>query len=324
MTLNILNFKINLSPREWVKAWGEALANTWQGLKETFSNRRLWVGFAVSVLLHLLVILLSLQHRVGAGEELVELTDVDFVDESYNPKARKIIAQESKFIPGVRSGITEEAAPLSLERRNIKFQAPIAGGEISLEKGAAPTFTGEVLRINPNARVSTEEILAQAPIDLKRGMGGVTGQKGFLSMPQVGAPIDLSKGSANVEEGLKTPIKPIKPRAELGEKGGAEKALRKLKKTGFKLEGDLSAADIVAKYMPPYPAWARQRFLQPICKISFSVDANGNVMPVMTVLRSTGYPNWDEDIKRALRRWKFKPSNLRIRRAIITFVFVLE
>jgi len=324
MIIKILNLKINLSPREWAKAWGEAIKNTWHGLGETFSNRRLWIGFIVSILLHLLVVLFSIQRKPGEGEEIVELT-VEFYDEKYNPKAAKIIQEESKFMPGVRSGITEEAGVLDLERRNIKFQAPIAGGEISLQKGATPAFTGEVLRINPNATVSTEEILSKTPIDLKRGMGGTKAERGFFAMPSVGSPIDLSRASADVERlGKKeSPIKRIGPGPGAGKKT-AEEMLKKIKKPAFVLEGDLSAKDILAKYMPPYPAWARQRYITAQCRIAFSADMNGNVMPVMTVLKSTGFPQWDEQIKATLRRWRFKSSNLRIRRAVITFIFVLE
>ncbi|MEA3311220.1 MAG: energy transducer TonB [candidate division WOR-3 bacterium] len=58
--------------------------------------------------------------------------------------------------------------------------------------------------------------------------------------------------------------------------------------------------------------------------IQFNVDEEGNVGPNMIIRNSTGYPSWDNEVKKALARWKFKPAQVSRRIATITFHFYLK
>ncbi|MBN2378661.1 TonB family protein [candidate division WOR-3 bacterium] len=92
----------------------------------------------------------------------------------------------------------------------------------------------------------------------------------------------------------------------------------------FELSGDLSVADILSKQLPDYPSWAKEKGYSKVrVTISFSVDASGTVLPTMVVRTSSGYTQWDNQVKQALLGWKFTEAE-EVRKAQITFWFVLS
>ncbi|TKJ42944.1 hypothetical protein CEE36_05505 [candidate division TA06 bacterium B3_TA06] len=96
-------------------------------------------------------------------------------------------------------------------------------------------------------------------------------------------------------------------------------------KSSFTLEGDVSATDIVKSPQPEFPRWAQERGLSDVTiMVQFRVDKDGNVLPTMLAVRSTGYTNWDNEVKETLARWKFKPAQVSKRIATITFHFYLR
>lgn len=319
---SFMGFEISLRPKDWAHTWWLAITNTFRGLGELFSNRRLWVGLAVSVVLHGLIFFLSLDLRgKNVNEDAGQLVDVAY-DESLPPKAAQLIQQESQFTPGSVSNVSD-AAPIDLSKGKVSFQSKIEVNEFNLDKGQA-SLTGDVIRINPNARVSTEEILAQAPIDISRSVGGVGSQNPFDQIAAgAGSPIELDSKAAQIGSQVE------KPKFDAGNDADAAKDAANVaasgQKSGFSLSGDLTPADIVSSPFPAYPPWARQKGLTNVTiSIRFSVDASGNVLSTMIVSKSTGYPNWDSDVKATLARWKFRPAQgIAKRNAIITFRFVL-
>jgi hypothetical protein len=54
------------------------------------------------------------------------------------------------------------------------------------------------------------------------------------------------------------------------------------------------------------------------------VGPDGEVSPTLIVKRSTGFPQWDNEVKTALKKWKFKSSETLHRNGRITFKFVLN
>lgn len=279
------------------KNFSKAVQNTFWGVKETLNNKELWIGFTLSVFLHFAILLFGFL-KPPEKEETKYLT-IEFYDERYSPKAVKIIQREAPFIPEKIS--KKEVASLTLRKREVRFQAPFSVEEISLEE--KKPFKREILKIALSKQISTEEILAQAPVmEKEREMG-----RGFSSQ----TPIELSEKRLEM-----TP-------ARIKAKEISKKALKEYKKRKFVLEGEVTEKDIVSKYMPLYPSWARKRYITARCKISFRVDEKGNVLAVMEILESTGYPAWDEEIKKTLLKWKFREGE-GIRRAVITFIFILQ
>jgi TonB family protein len=314
----IMGFYYSPRPKDWVRAWWLALSNTVRGIGDLFSNKRLWVGVAVSVLLHGLIFFLSLDltgRRVSTKEG--ENIDVAY-DPTLPPKAQQLVQQE-QFMP---SGTTDESAPIDLSKNKVSFQSQIDVDEFSLDQGQA-SLTGDVIRINPNARLSTEDILASAPIDISRSLGGTGAQNPFDQIASgAGSSIELDSKATQIGSQVE------KPKFDQGDAGSgkdaADAAGSGAKKSGFALTGDLSRGDIVSSAMPPYPPWARQKGLTNVTvSIRFAVDAAGNVLSTMIVAKSTGYPNWDSTVKSALARWKFKPGQGK-RNGTITFRFILN
>jgi TonB family protein len=190
--------------------------------------------------------------------------------------------------------------------------------DFSLDKSSS--FSGDVIRINTDATVSTAEILSQAPIDLKRGTGGIGRQNPFDQIAAGNASaLDLETKSASIgSEAIQ--VKETAP-VDVGKDAASSGA----QQSGFTISGDLTRADILKYQMPGFPSWAKQKGLSNVnVTISISVDASGNVQPTMIVRRSSGYPQWDDSVKSALRGWKFKPSEGGTRRGSITFTFILR
>lgn len=98
-------------------------------------------------------------------------------------------------------------------------------------------------------------------------------------------------------------------------------------KSGFSFseDSDLSAGDIVSSAMPYYPQRAWEVLGKVITtKLEFKVDSLGNVLPGIVVTKSTGYPDWDKEVKKSLSKWKFKPSSdIETRAGTINFRFVI-
>ncbi len=320
---NILGFQISsFNPKEWANAWGRAFANTGKGLVEMFSNKRLWIGLASSIILHVLIFLFALGTFGGlkVAESDATLTEVTSYDETLPPKAQQIVQREQQFLSSPTGA--DEAAPIDLSAGKFTSQAKMTVDNFSLDKSQA-SFSGDVIRINPNAKVSTEEILSQAPINLQRGTGGVGNMSPFEKIAASGgSPIELNTGATQLgQEAIK---KPTMVATESNSDDAAQAAGSQ--KSGYSLSGDLSGSDILSSPMPAFPPWARQKGLSNVTvSIQFSADASGNVSPTMIVSKSTGYPDWDAQVKSTLARWKFKPATNGVakRVAVITFRFIL-
>jgi len=310
--------KIKYIPRDLACAVGK----TAKGLGDLFKSKRLWAGIATSVALHGLLLGLSLYQQLRVvPSDIGQNIEVAY-DPSLPPKAQQLVQQESQFVP---EGYTrEESAPLFLEKGKISFQSQIVVDEFSLEKGQA-SLIGDVIRINPNARLSTEEILAQAPIDISRSIGGTGTQSAFDKIAvSGGSPIELDTRATQIGYGVKKPVVESSSGleskvAEIKEAGGVHK------KSGFSLTGDLSPSDILSSPFPVYPEWARQKGLSGVdIVIHFCTDRYGNILPMMLIKNSTGYPEWDKSTKAALSGWKFKPSEIEKRCGYIKFWYILQ
>jgi TonB family protein len=99
-------------------------------------------------------------------------------------------------------------------------------------------------------------------------------------------------------------------------------------KSGFSISGDseLSYEDILSSAMPPVPAWAKSSGISnATITLGFTVDSRGSVLPGIAVKQSTGYHDWDQEVKKTVSRWKFKPApGVETRAGTIAFRFVLR
>jgi len=98
------------------------------------------------------------------------------------------------------------------------------------------------------------------------------------------------------------------------------------KKKGVEIEGPLADRKVVSYSVPPFPGWARdQGILEAAVAIRFYVSPAGDVLPEMSVERTSGYGRLDRLAMDSLKDWKFAPLATEERQwGVITFRFVLE
>ncbi|MBN2378552.1 TonB family protein [candidate division WOR-3 bacterium] len=92
----------------------------------------------------------------------------------------------------------------------------------------------------------------------------------------------------------------------------------------FTITGELSLDDIVSYYLPRGPNVYGPKINEIKGTLKFSADSNGQVDSLIIIRQSAGYSRWDNQFKKALMKWKFKPSKLEKRSAEITFTYSLE
>jgi len=313
--MRILGWEIN--PKTWGKSWALAMVNTGRGFAEMFSVPRLWIGLGVSIAVHALFFLFTsgvFTPRGSAEEGDYDMMNV-VVDESLPPKAQKILQKQSSPM----SFSAQESEVMDLETRRAPTQAEIRSDEeFSLSYSAAST--GDVIRINPDASLSTTDLLNEATISLKKSTHAYGGSR-FEAISAGGGPaFDLKSatskiGEAEVIKAVDESSSGSNVAAEVGTGGGG---------ATFELTG-IDPSDILRKQLPQYPSWAKEKgFSRVRITISFSVDGSGNVQPTMVVRTSSGYTQWDKEVQRALRGWKFKEAPGPVRKGQITFWFILQ
>lgn len=287
---------------ERIEALGPALReagrNLWWSARQNSQDRRLWTGLGVSLLVHFLFFFFL--PRPGEVEEY-ELTEVAYFDLSYSPKAAAVIPRTGIFQV---QPVVEEVHPeevVDLTRRVERTQAAI-----ELERyHPAPEGIAEVIRIGRKGEgggLTTEEILAQAPVQLRRAPSGVGGPPGLVGYPGmgVGPPIALETGP---------PLRPVAPQ----EIRRPEEAPPEIAPTPTGPAAQLVISEhlrerLLHRVLPRYPEWARrQGITNVVITLSLSVTPDGRVNPMVLVDRSSGYPIWDQEVCEALRGWRFRP-----------------
>ncbi|UPT75345.1 MAG: TonB family protein [Elusimicrobiota bacterium] len=97
-------------------------------------------------------------------------------------------------------------------------------------------------------------------------------------------------------------------------------------KKGIEIEGPLKDRKVLNAAVPTFPDWAKaQRIMEAEVAIRFTVDADGAVMPGMTVERGSGYGRLDRLCMEHLKNWTFaKAPGSGAQWGVITFRFLLE
>lgn len=298
---------ITLNPRAWLQSLALALRNSFAGLAQILRNPRLWIGIGASLLVHGAIILLSLEYNNKAVPANPDSTwSIHIIPGTEHPNVTKVLGPAGKPV-GIEEGI------------NRPIKSTVADQLQALTKNTIdPT---DVSALEPHGvmvlarhQLSIAEILEREPLAGIRSKGGIL----FPGIVPLEGPIDATQHTV-FEPAVPKPVvepKPAAPEIKEPKPGQGSK---------FSLEGELSPEDIVSTYLPRYPNFAKAKGLNNIVIIvDFSVNPQGDVSPTMIIRRSTGYPNWDADVKAALKRWKFTSSEKLKRTGRITFRFVLE
>ena len=299
---------ITLNPLAWLQSLALALRNTFAGLAQILRNPRLWIGIGASLLVHGAIILLSLEYNNKAvPEDPNKVWEVYIPPGTEHPNVTKVLGPAGKPA-GIEEGI------------NRPIKSTVADQLQALTKNTIdPT---DVSALEPHGvivlarhQLSIADILEREPLAGIRSKGGIV----FPGIVPLEGPIDPTQH---------TVFEPAVPKPVVGPKPAPspikEPMTNNKNLSPFSLEGELTPADIVSTYLPRYPNFAKAKGLNNIVIIvDFSVNPQGDVSPTMIIRRSTGYPNWDADVKAALKRWKFIPSEKLKRTGRITFRFVL-
>ncbi|RKX71698.1 hypothetical protein DRP53_00500 [candidate division WOR-3 bacterium] len=297
-----------------------------------FGDRRLNLSLLISILFHIgLFFLLS-----GSKSELKryeEIHEVTFVDQTYKPQVAKVIkkgsvwgalreAYESQELAGAPPAPPSAEAPIDLTARLDRTQAQINLDQV--EVGGSDMM--DVIRIADRAAGgmrTTEEILAQKPIELSRnlprgagGGGGLPGLPGLeTERPQIRIehkppPVRTQPTEIDISEAIPTKIRSAGPGTQIS------------------VAGPIANRRILKKVLPDYPAWALRQGISGTTVIRLEVYPDGRVKSSMLVEVSSGYPELDQAVINALRKWRFEPLPPSVKReiqwGIITFKFVLS
>jgi len=102
---------------------------------------------------------------------------------------------------------------------------------------------------------------------------------------------------------------------------------KKERKVTFEISGSIAGRKIIYGPLPPYPSWAAQRGLEAVMVLRIYVTPEGIVKSNITTFQTSGYPEWDEIVKKTILSWKFEPlpeGTDVIQSGYITFRFILE
>lgn len=294
------------------------------------TNRDLLIGFSSAVLLHVLIMLLVMPKKGGRVSEYELNEQVTLLDQSYPPSAAKVVPRAGLFdasevsTENLPSGLSE-APPIDLGRKIDQSQV-----KVDLNRYAPTGAMTDVIRINKRGEgggLTTEEILAQAPISLRRAAPqGGGGQMGLFGFPGVGGggvgrPVDL--GSA--------PAVRVAPQQVVRASTGGQTQVptgQAPSRASFTVAGPLKGRQIVAKAVPEYPEWAKSRGLTDVqIAMRLEVTPDGSVRSTIILEQSSGYPQWDNACIAALAQWRFAalPADVQqeVQWGIITFIFRL-
>jgi TonB family protein len=293
------------------------------------TNRDLGIGFGSGVLLLFLLFLLFMPKQ-GSRVKEYELTEqVTLLDQSYPPQASKVVPRAGLFdgevsTENLPSGLAD-AQPIDLGRKIDRNQVAV-----NLDRYAPAGAITDVIRISKRGEgggLTTEEILAQAPISLRRAAPqGGAGQMGLIGFQGIGGgvgkPIDI--GSAPT---VRTAPQAVS-RAQTGGNQAQVPTGQTPSRASFTVAGPLKGRAIVAKAIPEYPEWARARGLTDVqIAMRLEVTPDGTVRTTIILERSSGYPQWDQSCMSALAQWRFAPLPADVQQevqwGIITFIFRL-
>ena len=295
-----------------------------------FKDRRLDIGIVVSIIVHIgLFFLLSGSKGPGAVD-YEDIREITFIDQSYRPEVAKVISKGSiwdkvqeTYSEGASSGYVSD---IVLPAIDLSAELDRSQAKIDLDRYlSTDDVDGDVVKIGNKTDgmvKSTEEILAEKPISLVKNLPRGAGSEGGVG---------IGKGGIGYKAPLiKIDKKPPPPKTTKITKQVETQIEEKLKSekagTQISLAGPIAGRQIMTKVLPKYPAWCLQKGISGVVKVRIWVEASGSVREGTLVEISSGYPDLDQAVVNALKKWRFAPLPKNVVQetqwGIITFRFV--
>jgi TonB family protein len=298
-------------------------------------DKRLDLGIVVSIIVHIgLFILLSGSSKTSTID-YEDIREVTLIDKSYRPEVAKVVSKgsiwestEDTYTEAEGSSYGSEIVTPAIDL-DVKLDRSQA--TIDLDRYMSSEDVGDVVRIGSatdGSMKSTEEILAEKPISLAKNLPRGAGSEGGVGISSSGGKIG-QKGTAPAIK-LNEKTAPPPKTSHIGSK--VEKQVEtKLKvetggETMISLAGPIAGRQILNKILPKYPSWCLSQSISGVVKIRIWVEPSGGVREGTLVEVSSGYPDLDQAVIRALRSWKFAPLPSNVVQenqwGVITFRFV--
>ncbi|KPJ73150.1 hypothetical protein AMJ52_04195 [candidate division TA06 bacterium DG_78] len=295
-------------------------------------DKRLDIGIISSIIIHIGLFFL-LSGSKGAGViDYENIHEITFIDQSYRPEVAKVVSKGSVWSDvqetyseaassGYGSDIVTPAIDLSVELDRSQ-------AEINLDRYLTTNdMDGDVVKIGSKADgtvKSTEEILAEKPISLVKNLPRGAGTEGGVGIGKGGIGYKAQAPTIKIDK------KPPPPKTTKITKQVETQIEEKLKSekagTQISLAGPIAGRQILNKVLPKYPSWCLQKGISGVVKVRIWVEASGNLREGTLVEISSGYPDLDQAVVDALKKWRFVPLPKSVVQetqwGIITFRFI--
>ncbi len=174
----LMDLHPRFDPKGWALSWARALVSAGKGFVEIFSSGRIWIGFAAAVVIEAFILLAALgvfSRPKKAAEDWTGLTEVTSYDESLPPAARELISNDLKPL---------EQPPLD---ESVYEQSKMSSVSSTNDEGVT-VVKGDVLVINPNAKLTTKQILEKDTVKAQAiGYGRIRRTIDDVNIPPVSA-----------------------------------------------------------------------------------------------------------------------------------------
>lgn len=304
------------------------------------------LGIGFSIFLHLAVLGAYLALSALDQPEVLEIREITFMDEVYEPEPMQIRPEKStpenrdrmeeNHISGSPGMVAENVISenVSSERISLgeRLDMPRKQAPINLAKTspvALAKTNSDILKISPARGTKLDNRVANpgAPLSLE--------SKGDLALSNHNSatPLNLDKTTdpyvtlARTEIGAAPIISGQKTAAADKPEKSSNPTLFGPRETSTYITGQLASRKIVQRLVPEFPLWAKRQGVGASISLSFAVMENGQVKENVVVVRTSGSRQWDKAVIEALNKWRFEPLSINGRQdqtGIITFQFVIE
>jgi len=298
------------------------------------TDKRINYAIIISIILHVFLFFLFTRAQ-KAQRDYADINQVTFIDQTYRPQVAKILPKspvpagsEKGLVPETPTLVgSDQVSSIDLSNKLDRSQAQIDLNRYEIDRSAVGGL--DVIRIgnqSDGSQKSTDEILLEKPVQLSKGLGHGSGVPGLTGYPGVAV---YQEPQIQIEH--KSLDKPKVPEAHPRPASGSEveEAISAVpvQGTNITIAGPISQRLILSKVLPKYPEWALTQGISGIVIIRIWVMPDGTVKETMTIEQSSGYPELDQLVVNALRRWKFAPLDKsvvqEVQWGIITFRFCL-
>ncbi len=312
----ILIEKPHFNLKEWFQSWKIAIKNSIKGSSTLFKNKRFWIGLIISILVHGGIFFYSwtLAHRADQSSEIIESITMDAkkhpdkyrprpVKNTQTPPPEKVSTTADQNV--VAKDYNEEELFKSAQIENMDIDMSDEG----LEHG--------LLVINPDASISTENLLDVAPVAGDQSLEESSFDP-FASEGVSGIDVSNDIGVTDIASHTNT------NESDIGDINTSTTTTASQSSGGFTIQGDLTRGDILSYFLPRYSKKAARDMWQGQAVVDFDVNASGAVIPSsIRLTQPTNYRGIDNSIISNLKRWRFKAVGQAKRHGRIVFSFRL-